>query len=300
MAALLMVAASALGCNLPGGSPAVAATPSLIFVDPPTAGSTAPTPALVTPAAAGTLPAAVTFKVAVIVDTTSEPVTRAQAQSLVDEAHGMFQSLTGFGFEMVDFVEDGAGGTTTDMAERYIQSYASVFPNGVVIFSYGDNGDARLYGGYGYAIPGAAGFRNAFVSPAGGENQVYVAVAHFSHRYAACGYGGLETVQSALSVEGECPSGRPGVACVQHNGYSMCSDAVDNLYASTPAYFAAATIVHEILHSFSPGGVRDHYGAPECNARMGWPEGYFDLGESERYNGMCPFVYQNFIDSYRP
>jgi hypothetical protein len=291
----------ALACNLPDVGLSATATPSFIIDFPPTGAATASAAALHTPTATHT-PAAtapVQFKVAVIVDTASEPVTREQAESLVNDASANFLALTGYGIEMVDFVEDGAGGTTTDMANRYIQSYASVFPHGVIIFSYGDDGRAKLYGGYGYAVPGAAGFHNNFVSPATGDGYVYVAVVHFSHKYAACGYGGLDSVQSSVSIDGECRN-QPGVACVQHNGYSMCSDALDNLYASTPTYFAASSIIHELLHPFSPGGNQDHYATPECIARMGWPEGWFVLEQAEQYNGLCPFVYGNFKSSYQP
>lgn len=292
-AALILV----LACNAPG---AASPTPSPALTFPPLTDvpTSTDTPAPVTGTPSGVV-AVANFKVAVIVDTLSEPVTREQAQSLVNDADQTFLALTGFGIEMVDFVEDGAGGSTTDMANRYIQSYASVFPNGVIIFSYGDNGDAKLYGGYGYAILGAAGFHNSFISPATGDGHVYVAVVHFSHKYAACGYGGLDAVQSAVSIDGECRN-QPGVACVEYHGYSMCSDAVDDLYASTPTYFAATSIIHEILHPFSPGGNEDHYATPQCNAAMGWPDGYFVFEESQYYNGLCPFVYQNFIDSYQP
>jgi hypothetical protein len=298
---ICMILLLAWGCNLPGSEASATGTssPALIFppLDDPTPTST-PAAATITETVT-VIPSVPTFKAAVIVDTTSELVTREQAHSLVSDANAIFLALTGFGFEMVDFVEDGAGGSTTDMANRYIQSYASVFPNGVIIFSYGDNEDARLLGGYGYAIPGAAGFHNTFVSPVTGDGQVYVAVVHFSHKYAACGYGGLETVQGSASFDGECRN-QPGIACVEHNGYSMCSNAVDNLYASTPTHFVASTIIHEVLHPFSPGGNQDHYATPQCNAVMGWPENHFDLAEAEYYNGMCPFVYQNFIQSYQP
>ncbi|MGH8247211.1 MAG: hypothetical protein ACREUU_12370, partial [Gammaproteobacteria bacterium] len=151
------------GCNLPGS---VTPTPSPLITFPPATDVAVETetpanvPATETPA--GPAPIA-NFKAAVIVDTLSEPVTLEEAQSLMADANSIFLALTGFGFEMVDFVEDGAGGTTTDMANRYIQSYASVFPHGVIIFSYGDSGDAKLFGGYGYAVPGAAGFHNTFV-----------------------------------------------------------------------------------------------------------------------------------------
>ena len=59
-------------------------------------------------------------------------------------------------------------------------------------------------------------------------------------------------------------------------------------------------IVHGLLHNFGPGGDQDHYATPECNARMGYPAAFFDLQESEYYNGLCPFVYEDFTKSYHP
>jgi len=132
-----------------------------------------------------------------------------------------------------------------------------------------------------------------------GNASLYIGVVDYSHRFAGCGYGDADTVQSAVSIGGECRN-QPGTECVERNGYSMCSTAVDDLYASSPTYFAASTIIHEILHSFSPGGVTDHYGTPECNARMGWPAGRFDPIEADLFNNMCPFVYDEFTGSYQP
>jgi hypothetical protein len=277
--AILLLGALA-GCNLPDATP-------------PPAGRI-PVPVTETAALAKDY-----FTAAVVVDTASEPVNRDQAQELVADANGIFIPLTGFGIRMSDFVEDAAGGTTTEMANRYIQSHLTALPNGIIIFSFGDRGDAKLYGGYGYSVAAPEGFHNTFVSPATGDGHIYIAVAHFSHKYAACGYGGQETVQSPVAVDGECRN-QPGTACLEHNGYSMCENAIGNLYASTPTYFSATTIIHEFLHPFSPGGNQDHYATPECNAHMGYPAGFFDFQQSEYYNGLCPFVYDNFINSYRP
>jgi hypothetical protein len=238
-----------------------------------------------------------TFKVAVIVDTLSEPVTHEQAQGLLDEANKLIQPFVPIGIEMVDFVEDGNGGATKDMTNRYLASHSTIQANGILIFSFGDGGQAKLHDGYGYAIP--IGTRNAFVSPVGGANQIYIAVVRFGLKYMACGYGGKDTVQSTTAIDGECRN-KPGTACVQNNGYSMCSNAVGNLYTSPPNHFVASTVIHAFLHSFSPGGNKDDYATPECNARMGYPTGFFDLQESQYYNGICPFVYEDFAAAYQP
>ncbi len=85
------------------------------------------------------------------------------------------------------------------------------------------------------------------------------------------------------------------------NGYSMCETAINDLYASTPNYFSASTVIHEIMHSFGYHGNLDHYGAPECKMEMGWDDSWvFDDAEAEKYNVMCPYVYDNFVAGYRP
>ena len=239
------------------------------------------------------------FKVAVIVDMLSEPVTREQAQSLFDEANKLIQPFVPVSLEMVDFVQDGSGGATKDMAGRYLASHPADLPNGILIFSFGDGGQAKLNNGYGYALPAPAGYRITFGSPVGGANQIYIAVVRYGLKYMACGYGGADAVQSTHAMGSEC-NNKPGTACVQKDGYSMCANAVGNLYTSTPTHFASSMIIHMFLHSFAPGGDKDNYATPECNARMGYPAGFFDLQESEYYNGICPFVYEDFAASYQP
>ena len=239
------------------------------------------------------------FSVAVIVDLNSEPVSREQAQAVVSEASSRLHPLTSISMLMSDFVEDADGGSTQDMASRFVNSHRGAEPNGLVVFSAGDGGQARLHGGYGYAMAGLEGFRNSFVSPVTGSGQIYLAVVYFSSRYAECGYDGSETVKGGTSLGSECRN-QPGTACAQHNGYSICSDALSHLYASTPTYYVSSTIVHELLHLFSPGGDQDHYDTPECRARMGYPEQFHDLQEAQYHNLLCPYVYEAFAKSYQP
>lgn len=247
----------------------------------------------------GSSKAGVNFKIVVIVDTQSGPVTREQAQSVLTEAGGFLQQFVPINLEMMDFVEDGSGGKPQDIAGRYLASHSPAGPNGILIFSAGEGGQAKLQNGYGFSVSAPSGFRNAFVSPLIGAGQIYVAVVPYGLRYMPCGYGGSDTLPGATSVDGECRD-KPGTACVQKNGYSMCSDAAGNLYTSTPTHFTSSMIIHAYLHLFSPGGDNDNYATPECNARMGYPNGFFDLQESQYYNGICPFVYENFLTAYHP
>jgi len=286
----------------------------------PTLGETAPTPTqTVTPsptqppqpgptsaeaptAAAATVappPGEPIFTVAVLVDTRAVQASREQAQAVINEAGLHLRALVPVIMVMTDFVEDGNGGATTEMLQRYMIAHATALPNGVVIFSFGEEGRAKLNGGYGYTAPAPSGYRNTFVSPLVGSSHIYVAVVDYSFRYMACGYGGSDTVKSASALGGECGN-HPGMACVQQNGYSMCANAIGHLYMSTPTYFLSSTIVHGLLQPFAAGGAQDDYDTPECTARMGYPAGFHDLQESQYHNDLCPFVYDEFLKSYQP
>ncbi len=234
-----------------------------------------------------------------VVDKAAQNVTREQAQAVIIEASSYLREFSPIGLLMTDFVEDSNSGSMADIANRYMAAHPGALPDGLLIFSFGDNGKAKTDGGYGFAVPAPGGFKNPFVSPLAGNNQMYVAVVDYSYKYMSCGYGGSGTANSGVSLPGEC-RGQTGIACVQNNGYSMCSNAVGNLYTSTPTHPVASMIVHGLLHNFGPNGDQDHYATPECNARMGYPEGFFDLQESEYYNGLCPFVYEEFTKAYQP
>ncbi len=287
-----MVIAAACASASPPPAPSVSPSSPSLFASPSPAPSAPAVSATASPAQPG-------FRLAVIADSVSEPVGPDQVQAVVKDANQSLLDLTGYAFLLSDFVTDDLGGSTTEMVNRYMQAHASGLPDGVLIFSHGDNGQARQTGGYGYVVPGPQGYRNRFDSPVSGNDKIYVAVVDLSYRYAGCGYGGDDAPRSSVSIDGEC-SRQPGTPCVQHNGYSMCSNAVGDLYSSTPSYYAARMAIHEILHFFSPDGDQDHYATPNCNAKMGWPQGFYDNIEAEYHNDWCPFVYENFVKSYQP
>jgi hypothetical protein len=248
------------------------------------------------------------FTWAVIVDLDSEPVTYAEAQELVNQASAILQNLTGFTYTMVDYLEANSPGTVDQLAVDYINGHPGNLPNGIIIFSYGDGDAARTYGGYAFSMAGGAGFVNTFNSPVVGNNRVYVSVQHWSHRYAGCGYGSsiADTPSQDTSFGGECRN-RDGIACVERFGYSMCSDAVGDLYASSRTYFGSSVIIHETMHSFGYEGNFDHYGTEQCNTRMcsgassrPYNPDTWDTREFQYYNGMCPDVYDNFVSSHQP
>lgn len=297
-----------LACNIGVPSPteipllsSATIVPAPIETLPPTKIIPSPTS---TPAPLGV------FTLAVLVDTTSEPVTREQAQILVDESAQILYRLTGFVFEMVDFQEINVGGPTKGMVQSYLDTSPAMIPNGIILFSFGDNGDAKRYGGYAYTYLGPETFHNSFVAPDDIARDIYIGVVHFGHGYAKCGYGDSDTPISDVSIGGEC-RGQIEIACVEKYDYQMCTDTVDHLYASTPTYFSSSVFVHEIMHPFGDLLNKDHYGTAECTAMMEklkskrpYKNEIFDrelkLKESQSYTGMCPYVFDNFINSYKP
>ena len=299
LAPLVLLLLAALACNLPDGgsppSPSPTATAVPDTASPPTSGSPTPTlPELTGEAMGG-------FQIAILVDLSSEPVARAAAEAVLQEASALLQYQTGFVFDVIDFRQMERTGTINQMASTYLNTLAPQTPNGLVIFSYGDDGLAKLYGGYSGWVVGPEGYRNTFVSPVAGDQHVYLAVMHWNEQYGECGYGGSDEVVSQTSIGGECRN-QPGTACVQQSGYSMCANTVDSLYASTPTYFLAAGIVHEFIHPFGTGTNDDHYGTPHCQEAMGWTDATwtFSVEEAEKFNVQCPNLYAAFDRGYRP
>ncbi|HEX8992552.1 MAG TPA: hypothetical protein VF784_12810, partial [Anaerolineales bacterium] len=196
---LLILALTA--CTTAGAPTLTApATPTSLFPGTPSSTplSTMPVPGALLPTTTLPAPTGPEFTVAVIVDATSEQVTREQAQAVIDEASGYLREFSPIGLTMVDFVNDGLGGGTADTAVRYLNARSAPPPDGIVIFSTGDQDQARTSGGYGFSIQAPAGFRSRFVSPAAGDQQIYIAVVDYSYKYMACGYGGSNAVKSSV------------------------------------------------------------------------------------------------------
>jgi hypothetical protein len=114
------------------------------------------------------------FRVAVMVDTTSDPVSREQAEAVTAIANEKLLDLTGFGLQLVEFVVDDSGGSIESLVESYMNSHESTLPNGILIFSVGDDDRAKIHRAYARQIPAPGGFRNTFVSPYLGEGYIYI------------------------------------------------------------------------------------------------------------------------------
>ncbi len=239
------------------------------------------------------------FKVAVIVDTTTDPVSREQAEAVLAIANEKFVDLTGFGLQLVGFVEQDSGVSMEDLVTDYMNHHVDNLPNGILIFSVGDEDRAKINRAYAQQIPAPEGFRNTFVSPYLGDGYMYVAILQFNHRYAACGYVGTDTIQSPVSSGDEC-RGVEGEVCVEWQGMQVCPVALPFLKGHTPIDLAAGPVIHEFMHAFGDKGPDDHYSSEACQIAMGWEPGYYNLEETEYYNDFCPNVYDVFADSYQP
>ena len=305
----LILALGLSACNLPRET----VTTSSLTTDAETAASTEQ-PGLIPPTPSSTdLPPTNTpapigeFTLAVLVNLDSELVSSAQAQQLVDEASRILYTLTGFVLKMIDYAEmSNPGAMDYLILNAYLNSAPSEIPNGILIFSFGDNNIAKLHGGYSMVFPGPTGFRNSFQSAYAPQGSLYISVLHYSHRFAKCGYGDSDIPISNVSVDGECRN-QPGTTCVEKYGYQMCSNDVDSIYASTRTYFASSSLVHEIMHSFGPNGNQDNYWTPECTTAMtsgassrSYAASTFDSVEAQSYVNMCPFVFDLFMQSYQP
>ncbi len=238
------------------------------------------------------------FRVTVIVDMTTDPVSREQAEAVLALANEKMIALTGFGLQLHDFVEDYSGGSIASIAENYMQR-ASSLPNGILIFSVGDDDRARINRAYARQIPAPDGFRNTFVSPYLGDGHMYIAILQFNYLYAACGYAGTDTIQSPVSSGGECPGG-DGQVCAAWEGLQVCPVALPVLEGHTPVDLASGVVIHEFMHGFGAKGAGNHYTSAACHETMGWKPDHFVLDEAEYYNDFCPNVYDIFRDSYRP
>jgi len=290
---LVALALAAWACAAPL-STAAPASPTA-SAEPTTAA--APTAEAATAGPTGEPP---TFTIGILIDLDSEPVPAEGLGTALAEASRLLQERTGFIYEVLEVVEGRPAVSIEAWVREYVAGKAPPIPDGVVVFSYGDDGFARERGGYSFGVPAPSGFVNDFVSPEVGGRSVYVAVLHWSHRFAACGYDESGNLASEVAVDGQCRN-QPGTACTTHNGYSMCANAVGDAYASTPTYFVAANLTHEFLHPFGMHGNYDHYGTEACRDTMGWGADWaFSVADAEYWLGQCPYLFDRFRSSYRP
>ena len=251
-------------------------------------------------ASAACTPQPPVFKIAVIVDTATDPVSREDVEAVLEIVTPAFNELSGFRLETIEILEDSGDGSIERIASDYL-AQASEIPNGILVFSKGDDDRAVINRAYAQWVPGPEGFRNAFVSPYPdiGDSYIYTAVVQFNHLFAACGYGGTTEIQRPVSIGDEC-RGDEGSACAAWEGMQVCEIALPFLEGRTRIDMVAEPVVHEFLHPFGLGGPDAHYGSEACALLMGWEPDHYDEEEAKANAMMCPNVVENFVNSYHP
>lgn len=239
------------------------------------------------------------YKIAVIVDLSSEPVDRVEFDAVLVETNGILQALSGIVFEVVNFVEltPEPGAARGGLGQVYLDSKPAIWPNGILLLSHGNDDFSRARGGMSRTASLFGAWRNDFALE-GRWGTVPVAVVDWKHEYGRCGYGGGFEPVSEISTEGEC-AGEIGTTCVWKFDYPMCPQFIEDRYAETRTAFTSATIIHEFMHQFDPGAL-GHYGSEACQEALGEPpitDWSAAMLEFQRYNGMCPKLYEIFASS---
>lgn len=255
-------------------------------------GSSSSSPAVPTPASPS--PAAPTdadrlFRVAVLLSASRVPSSDDVSRVFARANDILFQK-TGERMTQTDLVTVGSGSPLSH-ATAYVSARADAPPDGVLVFA--DDATASTFGGYSQTFSLPAPNENRFPSPVVGRNRGYLAVVHFFHMYARCGYDGAGNRIGTTSAGGECRN-RAGIVCVNNGRFWTCPDTLNDLYAD-PDHFTACSVVHEFMHPFGSEGAFDHYGTAQCIARTGMSQADAqNLTLAQQSCGMCPDVYQKF------
>jgi hypothetical protein len=270
---LLLMPALAAGCGGGGSSPTV-----------PT-----PTPSPGVPPANDT-----PFRVAVLLNASRVPSSSDVSRVFARGNDILFQK-TGERMTQIDLMTVGTGSSLSH-AVAYANAHSTAPPDGVLTFA--DDATAASFGGYSQTFDLPAPNQNRYPSPAVGSTKGYLAVVHFFHMYARCGYDDAGNRIGTTSSGGECRN-RSGLACVNNGRYWTCPDTLNDLYAD-PDYFTGCSVVHEFMHPFGTEGNFDHYGTAQCIARTGMSQADAqNLTLAQQSCGMCPDLYQKFRRSIR-
>jgi hypothetical protein len=247
------------------------------------------------PAAASLAPYAGngTFDVAVLVSSSlPHAPSREAIERMFTRAAQILSTWTGERMRLSDVVPGVRLADPRAAATAYVHARASNPPEGVLVLAPSRAIPAPE--GF-FAVATRDGFRSEFASPRVGADQVYVAVVDPDATYGRCGYDAAGLHVSDVSMIGECGT-RLGTACVAQGDQYLCADAVSDLYAQ-PDELAAATIVHNFVHSFGleRDSAFDHYGSGPCVLRTGMTSAQAtDSMEFQLHAGMCPDVFARF------
>lgn len=252
-------------------------------------GATATAPTPVTPPTVEPPSEEQLFRVVVLLSSTKVPGD-GDVQRVFARANDILFQKTGERMSQLDVVTLGPGSPLTQAVD-YVNAHAASPPDGILAFA--DDFTAITYGGYSQTFALPAGHVNRFPSPVVGAYRGYLAVVHFFHLYARCGYDSAGNRVSNRSTGGECRN-RTGLTCVSNGRYWMCPDAVDDLYADAD-YFTGCSVVHEFMHPFGTDGNFDHYGTTQCMSRTGMSQADAqNVALFQQNCGMCPDLYGKF------
>ena len=201
------------------------------------------------------------------------------------------------------------GSTSNPIFNHYIKTHENM-PNYIILFTGQGTRETS-----GWAMKSInlceRGFANEFVSLIHGNSYIYGSFIDWTHRFAACGYdqelylqtGEYHQISDVSLDNGTCIN-QEGIECVfnQMVNYNVCSNVYDGgLYFRYEKAFLVGTIIHELMHAFGTHQDGDHFGTSQCdtemNGRYYWGrEG--PLVTSQEYAGICPYVFQNFTNSF--
>lgn len=236
------------------------------------------------------------FDVAVLVDADGRQPAREEIERAFAKADAKLRQKTGEGINLTEVAfAVPRGPSVTTMATTFLAARAARPPEGLLLLL--NDATSTSFGGYSVTVQPPFPFVNQFPSPVQsvGAGRVYVAVMHFDHFYARCGYDGQQRRVSDVSFGGEC-RGRNGLPCVLKPGgeYWTCPDVLEDAYSDWD-YYKGCTIVHELIHPFGTEGNLDHYGTPQCIARGGVTQAQAgDTRMAQDNCVMCPDLYPRF------
>ena len=156
-------------------------------VPPPTTTPMPPPPPTGTPV--GPSSANGVFDVTALVDPQGRQVPQEDIARVFSVAASRLLDKTGQRMQLLDTVYGlPRGSSVSDLVDNYLRATAPYVPEGIVILS--EDQQARAYGGYSFFRHLPPPFLNEFKSPRPevGGDAVYVAVIHFDHFFARCGY----------------------------------------------------------------------------------------------------------------
>lgn len=236
------------------------------------------------------------FDIAVLVDADGRQPSRAEIDNAISKADAKLRQKTGEGISTLEVAfAVPRGRSVSAMATDFLAPRAARPPEGLLILL--NDATSTSFGGYSLTVQPPFAFVNQFPSPvqAVGAGRVYVAVMHFDHFYARCGYDDQQRRVSDVSFGGEC-RGQNGLRCVLKPAgeYWTCPDALNDAYSDWD-YYKGCTIVHELLHPFGTEGSLDHYGTAPCVARGALTQSQAaEIGMAQDNCAMCPDLYPRF------